>query len=418
MSDNAATAGPPDDETSRADLRRMVFLIAMGIFITTMGQPMSLGSLKFRLLLKDELGLKVDSVATFGAIAAFAWYLKPLAGILSDSFPLFGTRRRGYLLLSSLLAGLLWLLLAAVPRTYISLLAIVVVINACMVMASTVVGGLLVEQGQRFQATGRLSSLRLLLINLTSIVTGPIAGYLASRKLGLTAGVGAVMLLSLVPATCFILHEPRQAHTNTGNYRAAMRELLLLFRAHSLLSAAGMLLLVSIAPGFGTPLLFYQTDTLHFSDQFIGNLGAISGAVGLLGSVVYALVCRRMKLRQLLVFGIVCNVISTLFYLGYRSREAALFIEGAAGLVSTLAQLPLFDLAARATPRGSEGLGYALMMSVWNIGNAASDVFGSWLNVKYHLTFSHLIWLNAGTTALVLLVVPLLPAVLMEQHDR
>jgi hypothetical protein len=38
---------------------------------------------------------------------------------------------------------------------------------------------------------------------------------------------------------------------------------------------------------------------------------------------------------------------------------AAMLIEGGAGLIVTLSELPLMDLAARATPRGSEGLGFA-----------------------------------------------------------
>ena len=104
------------------------------------------------------------------------------------------------------------------------------------------------------------------------------------------------------------------------------------------------------------------------------------------------------------------NVASTLFYLGYHSWVSALMIESLAGFVGTLAQLPLFDLAIRATPRGSEAFGYSLMMSVWNIGMSLSDVFGSWLFAHYHLNFMNLVWLNAGTTALALLAIPFLPA--------
>src|SRR2546428_12676125 len=67
------------------------------------------------------------------------------------------------------------------------------------------------------------------------------------------------------------------------------------------------------------------------------------------------------------------------------------------------------DLAARARPRGSEGLGFALMMSVRNAALAVSDIFGSWLIERHQVSFFSLVWLNAGTTALVLLAVPFLP---------
>jgi BT1 family len=74
-------------------------------------------------------------------------------------------------------------------------------------------------------------------------------------------------------------------------------------------------------------------------------------------------------------------------------------------------------LAARATPRGSEGLGFALMMSVRNGGQALSDIFGSWLIDQRHVSFFHLVWLNAGTTALILIVIPFLPSILIDASD-
>ena len=57
------------------------------------------------------------------------------------------------------------------------------------------------------------------------------------------------------------------------------------------------------------------------------------------------------------------------------------------------------------------------MMSVWNVGAALSDLAGSFFFSHYHLTFKNLVWLNAGTTALVLLVIPLLPRRLVEPRE-
>jgi len=127
--------------------------------------------------------------------------------------------------------------------------------------------------------------------------------------------------------------------------------------------------------------------------------------------------CRRLTLRPLLALGIACNVLAALGYLFSRSAGTALAIEGAAGLFVTLVELPLMDLAARATPKGSEGLGFALKMSVRNGALALSDIAGSWLIDQRHVSFFQLVWLNAGTTALVLLAVPFLPGALMDRSD-
>src|SRR2546422_379700 len=236
-------------EAERSELVRWAILVGAGVFATTFAQPAVL-KLPLQYLLKSDLHVSRDAMAAFFAAGALAWYFKPLAGILSDSVPLFGTRRRHYLLLSGVAAGGLWLL--------------------------------------------------------------------------------------------------------------------------------------------------------------IGTLSFFSGAFGLVGAFLYGVLCRRLPLRWLLALGIALSALGTLGYLFYRSGMAAALIEGENGLLVTLAELALMDLAARATPRGSEGLGFALMMSVRNAALAVSDIFGSWLIERHQVSFFSLVWLNAGTTALVLLAVAVL----------
>jgi len=72
----------------------------------------------------------------------------------------------------------------------------------------------------------------------------------------------------------------------------------------------------------------------------------------------------------------------------------------------------------RATPRGCESLGFSLMMSARNFALGGSDVFGAWLLDSRGWSFPELVWLNAGTTALVLLFVPLLPRAIVDHRDR
>ena len=74
------------------------------------------------------------------------------------------------------------------------------------------------------------------------------------------------------------------------------------------------------------------------------------------------------------------------------------------------------DLAARATPKGCEGLGYSLMLSIRNVAIFGADVVGSYL-ADHKWSFTNLVYLNAGTTAIVLILLPLLPNALMRSTD-
>jgi predicted MFS family arabinose efflux permease len=397
------------------ELRRMSFLMALGWLGTNLG--IAVADLPLKFLLKDDLHLTPQAIAGFFALGAFTNYIKPIAGLLTDSIPLFGTRRRHYLLLSLLGSGLLWLLLSAVPRTYTSLLCTYAVLYMTIVFTSTTLGGVMVEVGTLYGAAGRLTAQRIGMFRLGSLLGGPIGGALASSPFGIAMAVTAALHLILVPLFAWGLPEARTAQANGRVWQQAGEQWRVLIRSKTLLSAAGMICLVAAAPGFGTPLLFHQTDTLHFSKQFIGNLVLVGAASGLFGAFLYHSVCRHWSLRLLLAGSVVIHALGTIFFLNYHSQSTALWITGLTGITGTLATLPIYDLAARATPRGSEALGYSVMMSVWNLTNALSDWSGSWLYGHFHLTFLNLVWLNAGTTALALVAVPFLPLALIMRRD-
>jgi hypothetical protein len=57
------------------------------------------------------------------------------------------------------------------------------------------------------------------------------------------------------------------------------------------------------------------------------------------------------------------------------------------------------------------------MMALSNLSNSLSDVMGSFLFDHYQLSFMNLVWVNAGSTALVLLVIPLLPGFLINRKE-
>ncbi|MGA2224831.1 MAG: hypothetical protein ABSH41_10355, partial [Syntrophobacteraceae bacterium] len=185
------------EKETRASLYRYTFVIGAAAFVTTIAQTEVIGQLPIRYLLKEHLHVAPEGMSLFLFFAGIAWYLKPLAGIISDSIPLFGTRRRHYLILSSGSAGICWILLGIIPESYHSILFIVMALNLMMVFASTAMGGMLVEQAQRFGATGRLSALREGLDSLATTIGLPLSGYLAVYGIGWTAIPATGLLFGL-----------------------------------------------------------------------------------------------------------------------------------------------------------------------------------------------------------------------------
>jgi len=411
-SDPRETAAPrpkPNDE-----YRRLWILLGLGWLGANLGYNTYELPLKF--LLKNQLHLNADAMALFFAIGKFSNYVKPVVGIFTDAIPIFGTRRRHYLLISLFGCGLAWLLLGWVPREYGPLLAVFALVYVGIVISSTAMGGVMVEVGERFGASGRLSAQRIGIFRIVGLIGGPLGGWLATREFGYTCGFVAGLHFLLIPLFYAQLREPRVATTDFRALNALRDQVRVLFTSRTLWSAAGLVFLIELAPGFGTPLFYYQTEVLHFTPAFLGTLKMVAGGCGVLGAILFNKMCPRVALRPLLILGIFIHTLAALLHLGYRTPNSALIISGLYEAAQTLALLPLYDLSMRATPKGSESLGYCLMMSIWNIALAISDVVGARM-FSLGVSFNMLVWLNAGTTVLVLFALPMLPRALTDRRD-
>ena len=171
-------------------------VIVAGVLATTLAQTQVLARLPLQNLLKNELQVDRTANAAFFFWAGLAWYLKPLAGVLTDAFPLFGSRRKSYILLSAALAALAWWALIITPHDYRKLLVVAIVINAFMVVTSTAVGGYMVETAQASSGSGRLTAIRQFIQQACFVINSPVAGYLASIAFGWTAAAcGGIMFL-------------------------------------------------------------------------------------------------------------------------------------------------------------------------------------------------------------------------------
>lgn len=272
MSSPTTAAASIPEGAPKGSLSRNLFFIGYAAFITTMAQGQVLGSLPIRLWLKNDLHCSRTQVAEFLFWVGLAWYIKPLFGLISDAFPLFGTRRRWYMIFSSLLAAAAWILISVERAHYNTFLGAGILLGMMMVVASTIMGALLVEAGQRYSATGRVSAVREFVQDTCSIIVGPISGWLAEHTFGITAGIGATLLVTLAVATFLLLKEKPVARRNTTVWQDAGRQLKIVFRSSTLWAAAGLIVLYFFSPGFQTPLLYRQTDLLHFGDVFLGTL--------------------------------------------------------------------------------------------------------------------------------------------------
>jgi MFS family permease len=407
-----------DWSTDRHRLLDAGIIIAAGVLATSLAQPQILAGIPLENLLKNELHVDRAANAAFFFWASFAWYFKPLVGIITDSFPLFGTRRKSYLLVSTGLAVMAWIGLYFTPHEYHRLLWVTAIINVCTVMASTVIGAYMVEISQAFSGSGRLVAVRNAVEQITLIISGPAAGFLGSLAFGWTAALcGGVMFL-LVPLTLLFLREPFKNAPAGGGGARLLVEVAKIAKARYVWAAAGLMALFYMAPGLSTALFYKQQNDLHLDTRGQGSLQLIGAVAGIAGAITYGFACRRFNLRTLLMVGLGLATVASLGYLFYSSVGNAQKIEAFNGFCFAGAELAIMDLAIRATPAGSEAFGFSLLMSVRNFALFGTDWFGSALIDRYHWSFNSVVIADGVTTAIAVPLVLLLPVILVRRRDN
>ena len=413
-----STTTAQKQEVNGKSLLYAAIIIVVGVLGTTLAQPQVLGRIPLQNLLKNELHVDRAANAAFFFWMGFAWYFKPLFGVITDAFPLFGSRRKSYMLLGAICGTLSWAGLYFTPHQYSKLLWTCVVLNLFMMATSTVVGGYMVEVAQASSASGRLTSVRNFVEQFSWIIAGPTAGYLASIAFGwTTAACGGVMFL-IVPAAVWFLHEQRKKADSRRVLDQAGEQLAKFVSAKTMWAAAGLMALFYCAPGLSTAIFYRQQNDLHLNTQGQGFLVFLSGVFGVIAASMYGGLCsRRFTLRTLLYVCLAFATAANIGYVFYTSVVNARIIEGFNGFGYTLAEVVLMDLAVRSTPKGSEALGFSLMMSVRNFTLFGSDWFGSKLLDAYHLQFNTLVLENSVTTLITIPLVLLLPAIIVDTKD-
>lgn len=396
-------------------------VVFASVYFFSMNGLGALPALAINFLLKDKAGLLPEQLAYFQAITLIAWVIKPLWGFISDLFPIFGSRRKSYLILTSIFAAVAWIVLAFLPDYSAArlLLLLMTLIYMAYAFQDVVSDGLMVETGQPLNMTGQFQSIQWAAVYIAMIITSLAGGLVAELAqkgaLSYRSIFGMTALFPVLTAVIvfFLVQEPSRTHPE----RAAAFGLRDVFRHKGIWILSSFLFLWNFSPSFGAPFFYYTVDTLKFSPSFLGILQAVASAGALLGSVLYGLVFARFPIRKFLVIAVLVGVFSTLSYFIYFDSwliAHAAVLKGLAlgmsfflGTASAVIFLALLNLAAKTSPQYAGGTIFALLMSFYNLGQMGSSALGGFLFPRIGL--EPLILISAAFSLLVLFLIPHLP---------
>ena len=155
------TSSLPEEETAPTSLLSSLFLgieptpeIIAIMTIYFVEGALGLARLAQTFFLKDEMHLGPAELSALGGLFTLPWTIKPLYGFLSDGLPLFGYRRRSYLILCGIVGSASYIALGSsfggmVPDTATLMtasIASLVVSSACIAFSDVVADGIVVQR--------------------------------------------------------------------------------------------------------------------------------------------------------------------------------------------------------------------------------------------------------------------------------
>ena len=361
-----------------------------------------------------SLGLGADEVNQALAMAAIPWMVKPLYGLLTDFVPLFGYRRKSYLLITfaSAAMGYAWLTQLLSVKLIIGVLCLTTISVAA---TDVVLDALMVEQGQRTGLIRAFQGQQWTWLNISAVGSALLGGWLTHSLEPATALQGAALIIVAAPATVglatlWLLREERTTR-QMDHVHASRKALGMVLTSRAFWIVAGFLIVWNLTPRFTTPLYYHMTDRLTFDQYFLGQLnavGAIGAAVGAIGYKNW--LAARFHGPGLLSLSIMLTGAVSLAHLLLIDTVSAVILYFVGGVISMISLLTLFSLAAMVCPPRAAAFSFAALMALYSAGGQVGSILGGHLyEAVFHHEIGPLIWLASGMTLASLAWVPWLP---------
>jgi len=370
-------------------------------------------------ILKDQLHMGATAQSTFGFLTDAPYFVGFAFGFLRDRWRPFGKGDRGYFFAVPILMAVVYVWMAYAPHTYPVLLVGMIALSALSAVLGAAAQGLLAAIAKDFGMMGRLSVVILVTVRGSLIYGSGLGGWLGEHtKPAVPFLLSAAVCLTVLvmafwrPRTIFRSGDEVFVSVIPEGAVAAINRLV---RHKAVYIPAIVLFLWEFAPGWGTPLLFYLTKTVHLSESAYGSSQAWLRFGTVLAALSYTWLCTRFRFKPLLNLGTFLGVIGGPAFLLIHTPGQADIVSFLAGVSCGLALTAYYDLLVRCCPKELEGVAFMLTYSVFTLAGDSSDIFGSYLYEGGG--FARALAISTAGTALIFIPIALLPKAVADPQE-
>ncbi|KAK9073852.1 hypothetical protein SSX86_006446 [Deinandra increscens subsp. villosa] len=340
--------------------------------------------------------------AVISGFSALPWLIKPLYGFISDSVPLFGYRRRSYLVLSGLLGALSWSLMATFVDEKYGAAFCILLGSLSVAFSDVVVDSMVVERarGETQSVSGSLQSLCWGSSAFGGIVSSYFSGSLVDAY-GVRFVFGLSALLPLLTSAVAVLVKEQRVRgplssTSKDTTAGRVLELWQAIRQPNVFLPTLFIFLWQATPHSESAMFYFTTNKLGFTPEFLGRVKLVTSIASLLGVGLYNGFLKNVPLRKIFlattVIGTALGLTQVILVTG-SNRQFGIsdewFAIGDSLIITVLGQasfMPVLVLAARLCPEGMEATLFATLMSISNGGSVLGGLFGAGLTQVLGIT--------------------------------
>lgn len=396
---------------------------------------------------KDVLNLSPFQLTIITCITAIPWIMKPLYGFISDSYPLFGYKRKSYLILSSLLGSISWVIMAnfvslinmgQMETGIITLIYSVYFVTLSYIglgVSDVLVDAIAVNKLLEKNNKSSIQTMFWVSSSLGGIISSYFSGYLLQKH-----GIAFVFYLSavipLITAVISVfLKEPlnykiQYMRVDTIQLlKMKIKKILNTLSQKTILYPLMFLMLLNVMPKIGAVMFYFEVNKLGFQPEFFGMIGVASSISSLIGIVLYN---QKLKstppctiLKWSCIIGSVLGMLPLMLVthvnrlIGIPDAWFSILDDIVLSIFSQIIIMPILVLAAQICPPGVEGMLYATITSANNLSNNIGKLLGGILTNMLGVTndnFTNLSWLIVITNLFGL--VPLIFLNFIPKNDK
>ncbi|KDP41941.1 hypothetical protein JCGZ_26959 [Jatropha curcas] len=369
------------------------------VYGISQGFGVGLSKVSTQYYMKDEQKVQPSEAQVYSGLLQFPWIVKPLWGLLTDTLPILGYRRRPYFVFAGVLSMVAMLVLSLKKNLHLAFALLSLMAGSAGIAIADVTIDACVTQNSISHPSlaGDMQSL----CGLSSSI-GALLGFSLSGLLVRIVGPKGVFGMLSIPAGLVLLVGImlREFHGHKFAYRGASEKFMDAGRAMwTTLKCRNvwrpclyMYLSLAMSLHIHEGMFYWYTDAKggpSFSKEVVGSIFSVGAVGSLCGVLIYQNLLKNQPFRDILFWAQLLYSLSGLLdmilvlrvnlRMGLPDYLFVVIDEGVHKMISRIKWMPLLVLSSKLCPAGIEGTFFALLMSIDHVGMLSSTWAGGLL---------------------------------------